>query len=281
MVVKMNKSIDIEIKDLREILKECGYSNERIMKYLMEDDSILQKRLVFELETHGIIKKECKIINIGAGRGGLTCYLLKKGYNVDSLEPNPCYAKIIKYKLNKYGFNRSKIFLTKIEDFNKKEAYDVALLVDVIEHVFDPETTLKNVYSLLKKNGKVYITVPNRFQLIDPHYKLPFICFMPLKFADIILKLLGKEKKEKKAGLQKLSEMHYYTYGKFKRLCNKIGFEVIDLRKKEVFFPEKYIHPSQKKYLKIMRMFKKLKLSWIAFILIRSFFGHKLLLIKK
>ncbi len=43
----------------------------------------------------------------------------------------------------------------------KSESFDVITFFDVIEHVRDPETFLKNVHKLLKVSGKIFLVTPS------------------------------------------------------------------------------------------------------------------------
>ncbi|ODS38289.1 MAG: hypothetical protein A7316_08330 [Candidatus Altiarchaeales archaeon WOR_SM1_86-2] len=268
-----------QIEELQEITKGCNFSKEMLEKYISEDYH--QERRLFEFEIHNLFNsKKDKILNVGAGRGGLSCALSKQGYLVDNLEYKTCYAKIIEWKYRSYKL-KGKIMNLAVEDFKPKEKYDVITLVDVIEHVKDPIKTLKVLNKTLKDDGKVYITVPTKYHLKDPHYNLPFICFLPDKSADFILKALGLYKSDKSAGMQSLSDLHYYSHDEFTELAKKMGFAIIDLRRKEILEPEKYIfQKTRKKYFSIIYLLKKLGLSRLAMPLIRTFFGHRFILTK-
>lgn len=274
--MKMNKKLN----ELKDITYKENFSEESLLSYIDEENN--QERFLFEFKQNNLLSKNKSMLNIGAGRGGLSAALIKKYYKVDSLEYNPVYCEIIIWRFKKMKLN-GKIMQGPIEEFKSKNKYDLILLTDVIEHVYNPKKSLENIHYLLNNNGKVYITVPNRYHLYDPHYKLPFILFMPRKISDLILKIIGKYKTDKSAGMQSLSEMHYYTYNQFKKIVNSIGFEVIDLRKREISNPDKYLYKkSQKTYFKVVKFFKFLKLeNIILFPLVRIFFGHKLVLVKK
>lgn len=238
----------------------------------------IQERYLFEFKKHKLITKNKNILNVGAGRGGLSTKLILEGYKVDSLEYFNKYCEIIK-KLFDYYKVKGQIINKGIENYSSNKKYDFISLVEVIEHVQNPEKTLESIHKLLKDDGKIYITIPNRYHLRDPHYKEYFICWMPLKLADYILEKRQALRKTRKAGTWRLSEMHYYTYNKFVKLAKSKKFNIIDLRKKEIYNPE-YIHKSQKGFKRVAIKLKQFKMSWLGLIIVRMFFGHKLLLTK-
>ena len=101
---------------------------------------------------------------------------------------------------------------------------------EVTEHVNDPVKMCSEIYRVLKQEGKAYISFHNRFGFYDYHYHLYFINWLPRMWTEFVLKLLKKQKPDGEAGRQKLVTMHYYTYGQAKRLLEKIGFDVEDIR---------------------------------------------------
>lgn len=42
----------------------------------------------------------------------------------------------------------------------KESVFDYVILIEVLEHIFEPEELIENIYCLLKPNGLLFITVP-------------------------------------------------------------------------------------------------------------------------
>lgn len=64
-------------------------------------------------------------------------------------------------------FGHKTLDLTKFHD---EEMYDVILCLNVLEHIYETEKALKNLYYALKKEGVAYIAIPVHFPLHDePH----------------------------------------------------------------------------------------------------------------
>ncbi len=123
------------------------------------------------------------------------------------------------------------------------DVFDFINICEVIEHVDNPYLVMKEAYRVLKKDGIIYISVPNRFGLIDQHYHVPFISWLPRKLGDLLLSLSGKQKDNTQSGKQKLSEMHYMTFGKTKKLFSSLGFSVEDTRRTSVVSRHPYLLP--------------------------------------
>ncbi|MFC1710264.1 class I SAM-dependent methyltransferase [Patescibacteria group bacterium] len=107
---------------------------------------------------HTVYKSAKSILDIGSGRG-LTLYYLKKYHN---------FKKTVGTQINKRAVTHSrKVLGLKIydEDLLKinfgRQKFDIVSMWHVLEHVNEPESYVKKIYSLLEKNGKVIIEVPN------------------------------------------------------------------------------------------------------------------------
>lgn len=73
--------------------------------------------------------------------------------------------------------------------------FDIVISNHVIEHVgaFQEQLThLKEISRVLKDTGTLYLAFPNKYAVIEPHYSLPFLSWLPQRFADFYLKLTGK-----------------------------------------------------------------------------------------
>ncbi|EIL91054.1 type 11 methyltransferase [Rhodanobacter spathiphylli B39] len=75
------------------------------------------------------------------------------------------------------------------------ESFDVVLTNHVIEHVGDEGTQrahLAELRRVLRPDGVGYLAVPNRWMLVEPHYKLAFLSWLPHAWRTPYLRLMGK-----------------------------------------------------------------------------------------
>lgn len=88
------------------------------------------------------------VLDYGAGNGEYAERLRSKGASVDCFEPNKDSKSFLKVK----GFNV-------IKKLEKK--YDWIFMLDVIEHLIEPDKVLEQLSNHLKEDGKIIITTPN------------------------------------------------------------------------------------------------------------------------
>lgn len=74
-------------------------------------------------------------------------------------------------------------------------SFDVVLTNHVIEHVGDRSQQLahlEEIRRVLKSTGIGYLAVPNRWMLVEPHYKLAFLSWLPERFRSHYLEYAGR-----------------------------------------------------------------------------------------
>jgi len=69
------------------------------------------------------------------------------------------------------------------------ESFDVVICAQVYEHAADPEALLAEIRRLLRPDGVVYLSGPNRLALIEEHYHLPLLSWLPRRLADAYMRL--------------------------------------------------------------------------------------------
>ncbi|WP_266181031.1 class I SAM-dependent methyltransferase [Dyella humicola] len=65
------------------------------------------------------------------------------------------------------------------------ETFDVVISNHVIEHVGDESSQLLHLRELrrvLKPGGRGYLAVPNRWMVVEPHYRVPFLSWLPKRW---------------------------------------------------------------------------------------------------
>ena len=129
--------------------------------------------LVHILSNYLDLQGSC-VLDFGAGTGAIALECARAKAQVDALEPNAEKAAFLQQEATS-----QQLIVTLIESLPKHAKYDAIILLDVIEHLIEPETWLAQLYNALKPNGIIYLSTPNKFSpahvLLDPHFSLPFL----------------------------------------------------------------------------------------------------------
>lgn len=124
-----------------------------------------------------------RVLDIGAGSGGLTIAFAEAGAHVTAVEPYPRRYGWAQARLADHGADA---VLTR--DVAERlpfgsNTFDLAILDSVIEHVDDPAAAIREVCRVLRPRGVVYCVSPNKSSLLnvlrDPHYGMVGVVLMP------------------------------------------------------------------------------------------------------
>jgi ubiquinone/menaquinone biosynthesis C-methylase UbiE len=98
------------------------------------------------------------------------------------------------------------------------KSVDVVVFNHIYEHVPDPEAVMAEIRRVLTDDGVVYLGLGNRLGVMEPHYKLPFLSWLPKPFADRYVRLTGRadsyyETFRARAGLRRMcGGLHVWDY---------------------------------------------------------------------
>lgn len=141
-----------------------------------------------------------KILDIGCGDGKSLLKLKEDDWDTYGVEISEMASK---YAREILGLN---IFTGILEDAEfEGEFFDVVLLNNVLEHLSDPATTLKEINRILKNDGKVIISIPNVDSFEAKHFKKYWTAWdLP-------------------------RHLYHFSPVTIKSILNKTGFEVLDI----------------------------------------------------
>jgi 2-polyprenyl-3-methyl-5-hydroxy-6-metoxy-1,4-benzoquinol methylase len=166
--------------------------------YKIQDDNVVSTQMetnnkVLKSYANNILHNETKIktlIDIGCGTGIFLQELkyLNTNTYLEGLEFDTNARNIASQDFNVYQ-----------ELYDIKKDFDVVTMIEVIEHLTDPLSFMKNVSKLLNKDGTLYLTTPNinslRSKLDKENYSeinKPFhLIIFSQKSLEILLKKAG------------------------------------------------------------------------------------------
>ncbi|MEA1897290.1 MAG: class I SAM-dependent methyltransferase [Bacteroidota bacterium] len=119
------------------------------------------------------LPESTKILDAGAGFGQYTYYLSRQSstwdiHAVDIKQEQIDDCNIFFKKIGKA--NQVRFEYADLTTFNKTEEYDLALSVDVMEHIEEDELVFQNLYRALKSGGTLLISTPSDKGGSDVHH---------------------------------------------------------------------------------------------------------------
>lgn len=100
------------------------------------------------------------------------------------------------------------------------ESVDVVVFNHIYEHVVDADLVLAEIRRVLTPTGVLYLGMANRLVVVEPHYKLPFLSWLPARAADAYMRRFGPmdayhERFRTYPGLRRMArglKVHDYTF---------------------------------------------------------------------
>jgi 2-polyprenyl-3-methyl-5-hydroxy-6-metoxy-1,4-benzoquinol methylase len=111
----------------------------------------------------GTVSRPKNIIDIGCAEGQLSVELAKNGHLVTAMDISKSYVRRAMQLAGKNNLPMAGIAndIEKSVPKNMEGLYDVAYLMDVIEHLRNPSAALVNIRKILADDGNLIINTPN------------------------------------------------------------------------------------------------------------------------
>lgn len=182
------------------------------------------------------IKPGMKSLDIGAGLGKQMKALEKEGFDPYGLEPSiPFFERAI----SKMGISEEKLKLGMIEELDYPEnEFDFISFGVVLEHLYDPSSSLKKAMRWLKPNGIIHIEVPSSDWLVN-------------KLINLIYKIKGTDYVGNLSPMHEPFHLYEFSLDSFRCNSKRNDFEIAfhEYYVCQTYLP-KFIDPIIKPYMR-------------------------------
>ncbi|MBL7147228.1 MAG: methyltransferase domain-containing protein [Nanoarchaeota archaeon] len=183
--------------------------------------------------------KDSSVLDIGVGYGVITSELSKHCKEIIGID-------IVDARRSTGGYQFKKVDGTILPFENN--SFDIVISNQILEHVQDQKEHIDEISRVLKKGGICYFATPNKFWVIESHYKLPFLSMLPKSLANSYLKIFRKDAVPYNINILSYNQILKLVSDKF--LVKDFAFEVMKN-------PEEYNLEKKLRFLsKIMSKFK-------------------------
>jgi 2-polyprenyl-3-methyl-5-hydroxy-6-metoxy-1,4-benzoquinol methylase len=170
-----------------------------------------------------------RVLDLGAGMGGLAVALMRDSRDVIAADYNISYCEIARTRARRYGLSLATLVSAGEALPFASESFGILTCLDVVEHVNDPTRLLSEIARVLNSDGRAFMTAINRFALVDPHYHLRFVNWLPRPIGERYIAWRQRTKDSPLRDRQKLGEMHYFTLRGITRLAAQQALVIEDL----------------------------------------------------
>jgi len=185
--------------------------------------------------------KDLVVLDVGSAMGQYSFEIAKKVKKVVGVEPYKKFYEISQKRLKRSELN-SKIsfFNVPIEKLKTKEKFDLVLCLATIEHMPDRDASFKKIFKLLRKGGLVYITVPSKTWPYEYHYRLWFLSWLPIKWANRYVRFMkrGRSFNDSSYSMSYSGIIKFFRRFpcKYKFIVPELGAKYLDLGDNDVLY---------------------------------------------
>ena len=143
------------------------------------------ERLLYPLP----IRRPLRLLEIGTGSGVIAHYFATH----PDLDCVVSAVDVIDQRVETAGYEFRLVADTQLPFGDG--TFEVVLSNHVIEHVGDAKTQLTHLSEMrrvLTSDGCGYLATPNRWALVEPHYRLPLLSWMPQAWRRAYVRLTGR-----------------------------------------------------------------------------------------
>lgn len=139
----------------------------------------------------GVRLEQATLLDVGAGHGVIASALAERvgwaiGMDVDAAAlATACADPDVAGRLDLVLASGTRLPF-------KDGCVDIVVCNHVYEHVTDAPTLLREIARVLRPGGACYFAGGHRLQLIEPHYRLPLLSWLPRGWADRYLRATGR-----------------------------------------------------------------------------------------
>ncbi|MFZ0455217.1 MAG: class I SAM-dependent methyltransferase [Ignavibacteriaceae bacterium] len=124
-----------------------------------------------------VICENLSVLDLGSGEGGTSVVFSEQnqvfGYDLNLI-------RLERQKNNSANYHKINGDALKLSF--RDNSFHLIILQDVIEHLTDSKLLINEVVRVLKPDGLVYISTPNKYSILnfiaDPHWGLPFVSIL-------------------------------------------------------------------------------------------------------
>ncbi|HZM87394.1 MAG TPA: methyltransferase domain-containing protein [Blastocatellia bacterium] len=210
----------IEITVFNYFHDQLGWSGRSCReRVLIEEKRTIPKAVLDELALAGWDCEGKRVLDVGAGQGGMLLELLDRGADAYGIEPGKEFAALCRRRLQEAGHDPLRISEEPAESLPfSNDSFDYVISLQVLEHLPDPAPVFLEIFRVLTAGGECHLVCDNYLSFSEPHYRVRWLPLLPKTLGSVYLRIIGRDPKFLK------KYIYYTTYPQIWRICSQVGF---------------------------------------------------------
>lgn len=133
--------------------------------------------------------QQADVLDVGCGYGHTALQLAKVCRMVRGIEPSTPLHRVAQRLAAESARTNIQVDPLDVYELDAEASYDLVVLDNVYEHLHDQTRAMDILVRCLRPGGVLFLLTPNRLWPIEAHYRLPFLAYLPLGWANRYLRL--------------------------------------------------------------------------------------------
>jgi SAM-dependent methyltransferase len=163
-----------------------GHPNQRRWVAAAVEEAEVGRRLAARLRERGL-SPGAHVLEVGCGAGGIPIALRREGFRAAGVEIAADQIELARRRAEDEGVFPALVRGSAFELPVRSASVDAVVLENVLEHFTDWPAAVREAARVLRPDGLVTVTLPNRFGLrtivSDPHWGIPGLVLLPRPIA--------------------------------------------------------------------------------------------------
>ena len=144
-----------------------------------------------DLASVGVDVAGKRVLDLGSGMGSVAVEAAVRGASAIAVEPGRGLREVACDRLREVG--RGLVMAADGESLPLSDAsIDVAVSLQVLEHVANPRAMLQEVFRVLRPGGVFLLTCENYLSFREGHYRVAWLPLLPKRIGAIYLRMRGR-----------------------------------------------------------------------------------------
>lgn len=156
---------------------------------LQRDSRLLKARKIVHLIGDATFHSAARALEVGCGSGVISSAL----HEISGGKLEIYAVDVTDNRVDTDGYRFQKVTGTELPYADN--FFDIVITNHVIEHVGERSEQLNHLRELkrvMSPTGVIYFAMPNKWRLVEPHYHIAFLSWLPQKISDFLVRVSGR-----------------------------------------------------------------------------------------
>lgn len=169
----------------------------------------------------------CDVLDIGCNAGTQSLVWAESGHRVCGVDVNSPLLNVARQRAAQAGHDINFVLGSAVSLPLTDASMDVCLAIELLEHVADWQSCLREFTRILRPGGVLYLTTTNKLCPVQHEFELPMYAWYP-SLIKRYCERLAVTTRPQLANYAKYPAVHWFSFYQLRDVLGESGFECLD-----------------------------------------------------